>query len=75
MDNEPKLIDTWDELKECTSETHNLEIDDHSRWINLKEKSKNKGFFKQNHYLFTHTSYGSQYKISTKLLQKCGFNV
>lgn len=73
---EPKLISTWDELKECTSETHELEIEDHSGWVRRKERSdKSKDFFGNNHYLSTHTFYGSQYQISTKLLQKCGFNV
>lgn len=32
---EPKLIKTWDELKECTPETHTLEIEvkDGNGWI------------------------------------------
>lgn len=74
MANEPKLIKTWDELKECKSETHTLEIDDCSGWIRSKV-SNDKGFFENNHYLSTHTFYGSTYEYSTKLLQKCGFNV
>lgn len=34
-----------------------------------------KEFFKHHIYLSTHTFYGSQYKYSTKVLQKCGFDV
>ena len=66
----PKLIKTWDELKECKSETHILEIEDCCGWIHCK---LDKG--KHAHYLSTHTFYGGTYKNSTKLLQACGFDV
>lgn len=78
MENEPKLIETWDELKECVSETHELEIevDRCSGWIRRKGSNDNdKDYFENNHYLSTHTFYGSSHEYSTKLLQKCGFNV
>lgn len=73
MENKPKLIRTWNELKECTSETHTLEIDldGHSGWIRNKEN--NKGDYE--YYLSTHTFYGSTYKHSTEILQNYGFNV
>ena len=70
----PKLIKTWDELKECTSETHVLEIEDCCGWIHPIVPS-NKNFWKHNHYLSTHTFYGGTHKESTRLLQACGFNI
>lgn len=70
---EPKLIKTWAELKECTSETHALEIGDCCGWIHpKKEVGKD---WEGHHYLSTHTFYGSRHKYSTELLQSCGFNV
>ena len=71
MDNKPKLIKTWVELKECISETHTLEIDvdGGNGWI--FDKNDNDSIF----YLSTHTFYGSMYKYSTEILQKYGFNV
>ena len=72
---EPRLIKDWDELKECVSETHTLEIDIEggNGWIHRKEdKDDNSGY---GHYLSTHTFYGSTHAYSTKLLQECGFNV
>jgi hypothetical protein len=69
MKSVPKLVKTWDELAECISETHVLDIDIHgcSGWIRGKDDDI--------HYLSTHTFYGSTYEYSTKLLQSCGFNV
>lgn len=75
MSEEPKLISTWDELKECTSETYTLEIKRCSGWVRPKNSKDDKDYFKNNHYLSTHTFYGSQHEYSTKLLQQCGFNV
>ncbi len=69
-----KLIKTWDELKECTSETHVLEIDDGCGWIHPK-KEVDKNSWKGHHYLSTHTFYGLNHKQSTKILQSCGFDV
>lgn len=71
MGNEPVLISTWNELRECESETHVLEIkeDGHSGWIYPK------GGGKFQHYLSTHTFYESTYSHSTRILQECGFNV
>lgn len=78
MESEPTIIETWAELKECISETHELEIDVRgcSGFIRRKNsRDVNKDYFKNNHYLSTHTFYGSSHEYSTKLLQKCGFNV
>lgn len=70
----PKLIKTWDELKECTSETHTLEIEDCCGWIHAKNvKDDDNGGY--GHYLSTHTFYGGTHEYSTKLLQSCGFDV
>lgn len=64
-----RLIKTWDELKECVSDTHRLEIEDGSGWIYSKTNDK------ESHYLSTHTFYGSSYKGYTQMLQDCGFNI
>jgi cystathionine beta-lyase/cystathionine gamma-synthase len=73
---EPKLVKTWEELSSCTSETHTLDIDLEygCGWIKPKVAS-NEDALNGRHYLSTHTFYGSTYKWSTALLQKCGFNV
>lgn len=78
MENEPKLIRNWSELKDCESETHTLELDERmsSGWVRSKNEAKSgESFSTNNHYLSTHTFYGSNYEFSTSLLQKCGFNV
>lgn len=67
----PKLIKTWAELKECTSETHTLEIEEYNGWIRSKDKKKDD----YGTYLSTHTFYGGTHEWSTKTLQACGFNV
>jgi hypothetical protein len=74
MGDNPELIKNWDELKDCKSDTHTLEVDDCCGWIRRKVDD-GRGYFENNHYLSTHTFYGSCYESSTKLLQKCGFNV
>ena len=69
----PKLIKTWEELKECTSETHVLKIEGGCGWIHRKEgNDDNSGY---GHYLSTHTFYSGAHKDYTKILQSCGFNV
>lgn len=72
----PRLISTWAELKECTSETHILKINVSSGcgWIEPKFP-KDGDYVRDHHYLSTHTFYGHNYEYSTKLLQKCGFDV
>lgn len=70
----PKLVSSWNELKECKSETHTLEIKDCSGWIEPKDL-KDANSFEGCHYLSTHTFYGHQYEDSTKILQACGFDV
>jgi hypothetical protein len=70
----PKLIKTWDELKECTSETHILEIGDCNGWIHPKNDI-DQNSFEGHHYLSTHTFYGGMNELSTRLLQQCGFDV
>lgn len=39
------------------------------------DKMETKDYFKHHIYLSTHTFYGSRYKYSTEVLQKCGFDV
>ena len=70
----PKLIKSWDELKECTSETHVLEIGDCNGWIEPKFP-KDENSWEGRHYLSTHTFYSGTHEWSTKLLQECGFDV
>lgn len=73
----PKLIKNWEELALVPeSPTHYIEIDTDrcNGWIIKKDRPKeDKDSF--GHYLSTHTFYGKEYKRSTVLLQKCGFNV
>ena len=71
-----KLIKDWDELKAIPqeSDTHILKINKWSGW--LKAKNSSEGCWSvNNHYLSTHTFYGENHEASSKLLQKCGFNV
>ena len=71
-----KLISTWEELSKCESETHTLKIDIKgcNGWI-FENKIDIDDDDYDMHYLSTHTFYGLNYKDSTRLLQKCGFNV
>lgn len=71
FDDLPVVIKTWEELSECQSETHVLKIDTEngSGWIYNKEDDEDR------HYLSTHSFYGSNYKASSLILQKCGFDV
>lgn len=77
-------IKTWDELRQITNEsdTHVLKIGKDSAWIKAKDKrnyDETIDYMEQvSHldvYLSTHTFYASNYKFSSKLLQKCGFDV
>lgn len=75
---DPKLISTWEELKDCKSNTHIIEVDLRygSGWVRPKDKSiKHEEQYKNRCYLSTHTFYGSSYQRSTKILQECGFNI
>jgi len=69
-----KLISNWDELRGLESATHILDIEDSCGWIKSKVES-DESYWDDNHYLSTHTFYGSNYTYSTRLLQSCGFNV
>ena len=78
------FVKNWDELKAIPNEskTHILKIDKHSGHLKCKnprrfkrEKSYSNQVIYLDHYLTTHTFYGSSFASSTKLLQKCGFNV
>ncbi len=66
----PQLISNWDELAKVEeSDTHRLEIEDHCGWIYCKATGE------REHYLSTHTFYGSKYQYSTAALQQYGFSV
>lgn len=83
-----KLIRTWEELSKVPpNDKYKIIVKDCCGWIvpicdeeaeeeDFKCNCKNEENFYDNHiYLSTHTFYGSQYKYSTKVLQKCGFDV
>jgi hypothetical protein len=82
-----KLILNWEELKAFPkeSETHILEIDEYCGWVNCKNPkdydiSADYDYDERipfiDHYLSTHAFYGKgNFYHSTKVLQKCGFNV
>jgi len=67
----PLVIQSWDELSKCQSDTHYLEIDVEmeSGWVRSKTDSDDEM------YLSTHTFYGSNYQSSSELLPSKGFNV
>lgn len=81
-----QLIRDWKELSEIPNEskTHilNVDVEDGCAWLiakNPKRYKKKLSYMRQapnlDHYLSTHTFYGSQYKQSTKILRVCGFDV
>lgn len=81
-----KLVRDWEELSKISNEskTHILEIDleKGNGWLkakNPKPYNVKRSYMRQaqhlDHYLSTHTFYGSQYKWSTKILKACGFDV
>lgn len=73
-----RVIDSWWELAHCKSKTHILDIDVRHGcgWIYLKNADNDdKEWCEKIHYLSTHTFYEECIKISTDLLQACGFNV
>lgn len=65
-----KPIAGWEELALEVSRTHRLEIDleGGNGWVIPNEPGKE-------HYLHTHTFYGTGYLEQTKMLQDCGFYV
>ena len=83
-----KLIKNWEELSKVPpNEKYKIIVNDCCGWIvpvcdmlSLNDeficKCENQDNYFDNHvYLSTHTFYGSQYKYSTKLLQKYGFDI
>ena len=70
----PKFIKGWED-----SEKYKLDIDLKcgSGWIvpKVETEETDNEYYSHHVYLSTHTFYGSNYKASTKLLQKYGFNV
>lgn len=64
-----KIIENWEELKKCTSETHKLNVDLEFGCGRIVEDGDTV------HYLSTHTFYESTYKQSEEILNQYGFNV
>lgn len=72
-DSPRRFIRHWADLAQVPeSKAYRLEIDveDCNGWIKDKSRPNALG-----HYLSTHTFYGSNHVRSTRLLQRCGFNV
>lgn len=73
------LVKNWQHLKALKLENDkyrvDVDLDTCNGHIIYKKAPESEPFYKHGHYLSTHTFYGSQYKESTKLLQKCGFDV
>lgn len=75
-----KLIKNWEELSELPpNDKYMIEVDMnlYSGWIkpiNETEETE-KNWYDHHCYLSTHTFYGSNYKQSTKILQKFGFDI
>ena len=74
------LIKSWEELDGLESEKYKIVVDDKFRsngWIIPKEETEEteENYFDHHVYLSTHTFYGTQYKESTEILQKFGFDV
>ena len=75
-----KLISTWDELDGLESEKYKIRLDNKYRcsgWIEPKVETEEteENWFDHYVYLSTHTFYGTQYKESTEVLKKFGFDV
>lgn len=80
------LVKNWEDLSKIPKEskTHILkvDVDGCNAWLIAKDHS---GYKKKlsimrnakyrNFYLSTHTFYGDNYKLSTKILKVCGFDV
>lgn len=83
-----KLIKNWEELSQVLpNDKYKIIVNDYCGWIvpifDMPDDEqaficncKNQENYFDNHvYLSTHTFYGSNYKKSTELLQKYGFDV
>jgi len=75
----PKKISTWEELVGLENEKYKLEIElkygGGCGWIVPKVDTEQTRGSEHHVYLSTHTFYPSQYKMSTEILQKFGFDV
>lgn len=75
-----KLIKNWEELSKVPpNDKYKIELDEdgYSGWIKpiIETEQTKKNYFDHHVYLSTHTFYGSQYKWSTKIFQKFGFDI
>lgn len=72
---QPKMIKSFDELKDLASHTHYIEVaeignEGVSAWVRSKDRENESDL-----YLSTHSFFDSHRKSSTQLLQERGFNV
>lgn len=75
-----KLIKNWEELSKVPpNEKYKIVVDEKmcSGWIRpvIDTIETEKNHYDHNVYLSTHTFYGNQYKESTRILQKFGFDI
>lgn len=74
-----KSIKNWQELSKVPpTNKHKIVVEEDmcSGWIKPIDEDNYEGDYYDGYaYLSTHTFYGSQYKQSTKILQKFGFDV
>lgn len=66
-----KIAKGWLDLAGLESEHYYIEVNHYygCGWIKAKDEAM------PDHYLTTHTFYGSNYKFYEQLLRSCGFNV
>lgn len=83
FDTPPKLIQSWEELKEFAmtdpSPLYKLDVEEYTGSIRSKD-GKDTIWIDENCitdyvYLSTHTFYGKTHAWSTEILRRCGFNV
>lgn len=75
-----RLIKGWEDLVGLESENYklNIELENGCGWIEPKEETEETmgdEYWNHHEYLSTHTFYGHQYEVSTKILQRFGFDV
>lgn len=85
-----KLIKTWKELSQVpANDKYRIIVNDCCGWIvpicdepnehdficNCTGREANEEHYENHVYLSTHTFYGKNYKYSTELLQKYGFDI
>lgn len=74
----PKLIKSWDELNGLECENYKIRVEDNCcAWIvpKVETEETQKDYWEHHEYLSTHTFYGYEFRRSTEILQRFGFDV